>query len=167
MIAYLLWFVSGFGALGFHRFYLGKIGTGILYLFTGGLFGLGGLYDLFTLPAQVREANLQLGYRRAILGLEDGRPSFRRQFRSDIENKFSNKESIERIILRTAKKNDGIATPSEVALEGDISLDDAKKNLDKLVNQGYAEMRVSKNGALVYYFAEFSKGDSNPDLEDF
>ncbi|MDR1107200.1 MAG: NINE protein, partial [Treponema sp.] len=26
-IAYLLWFLSGFGALGFHRYYLGKIPT--------------------------------------------------------------------------------------------------------------------------------------------
>lgn len=38
-----------FGVLGFHRFYLGKIGTGILYLFTGGLFGAGLLYDILKL----------------------------------------------------------------------------------------------------------------------
>jgi TM2 domain-containing membrane protein YozV len=56
-IAYLLWLVSGFGALGLHRFYLGKILTGILWMCTGGLAGIGALYDLFTLPWQVREAN--------------------------------------------------------------------------------------------------------------
>jgi hypothetical protein len=56
-IAYLLWLVSGFGALGLHRFYLGKIFTGILWMCTGGLLGIGCLYDLFTLPFQVREAN--------------------------------------------------------------------------------------------------------------
>jgi hypothetical protein len=56
-IAYLLWLVSGFGALGLHRLYLGKIATCILWACTGGLFGIGSLYDLFTLPFQVKEAN--------------------------------------------------------------------------------------------------------------
>lgn len=34
------------GGLGIHRFYVGKIGTGILYLFTGGLFGIGWIIDI-------------------------------------------------------------------------------------------------------------------------
>lgn len=34
------------GVLGGHRFYAGKIGTGVLYLFTGGLFGVGIVVDL-------------------------------------------------------------------------------------------------------------------------
>lgn len=35
------------GGLGIHRFYVGKIGTAILYIFTlGGFFGIGALIDL-------------------------------------------------------------------------------------------------------------------------
>ena len=34
------------GFLGIHRFYVGKIGTGILYMFTIGLFGIGVIVDL-------------------------------------------------------------------------------------------------------------------------
>lgn len=37
------------GAIGVHKFYEGKIGMGILYLFTGGLAGIGVIIDLITL----------------------------------------------------------------------------------------------------------------------
>ena len=45
------------GALGVHRMYMGKWLTGILYLFTVGVFGLGILYDLWTLNDQLTEVN--------------------------------------------------------------------------------------------------------------
>ncbi|MGL5614822.1 MAG: NINE protein [Sarcina sp.] len=38
-----------FGIVGAHRFLSNKIGTGILYLFTGGLFGIGWLCDIVTI----------------------------------------------------------------------------------------------------------------------
>ena len=50
----LLTFLGLFGA---HRFYLGKWGTGILYLLTGGLLLVGILYDFWTLNQQVSENN--------------------------------------------------------------------------------------------------------------
>lgn len=58
-VAYVLWFFLGL--LGIHKFYLGKVGMGILYLFTGGIFGIGWLIDLFTLAGQVRTYNATLG----------------------------------------------------------------------------------------------------------
>lgn len=43
-IAFILCFF--FGYLGFHRFYVGKVGTGIIYILSGGLFGIGIIYDI-------------------------------------------------------------------------------------------------------------------------
>ena len=47
------------GIFGIHRFYMGKVITGLLYLFTGGFFLLGVLYDLFTLNEQIDFENVQ------------------------------------------------------------------------------------------------------------
>lgn len=46
-VALLLWFFLG--VLGGHKFYEGKVGMGILYIFTFGLFGIGLLVDFFVL----------------------------------------------------------------------------------------------------------------------
>ncbi len=52
------WVLQTFlGIFGLHRMYLGKWGTGLLWLFTGGLFGVGYVYDYLTLNEQVSVAN--------------------------------------------------------------------------------------------------------------
>jgi len=45
------------GFFGIHRFYMGKWVTGVLYLLSGGIFGFGYLYDLWTLNDQVSLIN--------------------------------------------------------------------------------------------------------------
>jgi hypothetical protein len=153
-IAYLLWFVSGFGVLGFHRFYLGKIPTGLLWMCTGGLCLVGSIYDFFTLPRQVRRANME----RAMFG------SYGPQlWASPVAAKEV--ETVERSILRLAKANGGMVTASELALSANLSLEQAKKDLDGLVNKGFAEIRVRKTGTIVYTLPDMM--DRNAPLEDF
>jgi TM2 domain-containing membrane protein YozV len=48
------------GVFGIHRFYLGKIITGVIYLLTGGVLLLGVIYDYWTLNDQIDEIH----YRR-------------------------------------------------------------------------------------------------------
>ncbi|MFT4028499.1 MAG: TM2 domain-containing protein [Protaetiibacter sp.] len=55
--AYLLMLLSLVGVCGIQHFYLGKIGRGILWLLTVGLFGIGTIVDIFTLPSQTKTIN--------------------------------------------------------------------------------------------------------------
>lgn len=52
------WILQTFiGYLGVHRMYMGKWFTGILYLCTAGLAGVGWVYDFCTLNTQISERN--------------------------------------------------------------------------------------------------------------
>lgn len=154
-VAYLLWLFSGCGALGLHRFYLGKVGTGVLWVFTGGLAMVGSIYDLLTMRRQVEDANALALYRARLLTGEDDASGRGRGARIEA------RESIERTILRTAKRNKGEVTPGEVALDGDCTLDDAKKTLEKMAASGTIEMRVRSSGVVVYVFPEFAPGGND------
>jgi len=57
-LAYVMWFCLGIFSV--HRFYLGKIKTGILYLFTLQLLGVGWIIDLFILGKMVDKYNEDL-----------------------------------------------------------------------------------------------------------
>ncbi|MDR0374960.1 MAG: TM2 domain-containing protein [Treponema sp.] len=174
-IAYLLWLISGCGALGLHRFYLGKIPSGLLWMFTGGLCMVGSIYDFFTLGGQVRKANME----RALLdGYRNGAPLDAYEAGRRLGSRFVNDrhrdaayaggfvdgifgaksspngsrraDSIEQAILKVAKQNHGILSPSDVALYAGVSLDQAKKELDGMISKGHVEMRVKKSGGIAY-----------------
>jgi len=61
LIAYGLWFFLGL--LGIHRFYIGRWISGLIWMFTGGLFGIGWLVDAVLTYFMVEEENEAIGYR--------------------------------------------------------------------------------------------------------
>ena len=56
MMSYGLLFF--FGVFGIHRLYLGRYTSGIIYAFTGGLCGLGVIFDIFAIPSMCRNIPL-------------------------------------------------------------------------------------------------------------
>ncbi|MCG8652498.1 MAG: TM2 domain-containing protein, partial [Pirellulales bacterium] len=54
-VAWCLHFLLGI--FGVHRIYMGKIITGVIFMLTGALFGIGYVYDTLTLNEQVDQIN--------------------------------------------------------------------------------------------------------------
>jgi len=127
-------------------------------MFTGGMLGIGSIYDLVTLPSQVREAN----FRQAIIDESARRSVGNKSWRNVDDGKMhiiGDKESVEHVILKLAKANKGILTASELALSAHISIDEAKKDLDAMVSKGFAELRVRQSGSLVYTIPDLIDSD--------
>jgi hypothetical protein len=61
----------------------------------------------------------------------------------------------EKTVLRIARDKGGRVTPSLVALESDLSVEEAEKALDDLAKKGHASMVVREDGRIEYEFAEF------------
>lgn len=55
--AFGLWLACIVGLCGLHRFYLGRYVSGVIWLLTLGLLGVGQLIDLFLINGMVRQTN--------------------------------------------------------------------------------------------------------------
>lgn len=184
-LTYVLWLVGG--PLSIHRFYLGKYGSGFLYLLTGGLFGVGWVLDLFLIPGMVERQNLKMQLRQgasvniniqgqtgqvSIEPPQQAQTPFPSQFPA--QNKEQNKEllpvenpekKLEQTILSLARKFHGQLTPLELAANSALSLDEADKALENIVRKGYANMKVTDEGHIIYEFPGFLKFDTTNSLQ--
>ena len=147
---------------GLLRFYLKRNVTGVLYSLTAGFCFIGNILDIVQIPQMVKQANMELK-RREMRFLDD--PEENLSGVREIEYR-KREESIEKQILRSAKGNRGYTTPSEVALESDVSIEEARQALDYLVSKGFAEMKVSKTGTIVYHFPDILTPGAENTFED-
>ncbi|EFC37105.1 predicted protein [Naegleria gruberi] len=78
-VAYLLWLGCCIGLFGLHRFYLDSFILGIVWLVTGGLFGIGQLVDLILIPGMVDGCNLKYNNQKQVVITTTAQPVMAQQ----------------------------------------------------------------------------------------
>ena len=64
-------------------------------------------------------------------------------------------ETRERTVLRLARQEHGRLTPALVAVNSELTIDDAETQLREFADKGYAELHVTDDGRIEYVFMEF------------
>ena len=149
--AYLLWCTCFIGMCGLHRIYLGRYGTGFLYLFTFGLFGIGQALDLFQIGRMVEDENNRLLIRQ-IGGAEaltaGGGPRSLPAKRAPRTT-----EELQVSLAQAADQHGGQLTVAQAVAATSRSFKDVDRELNKMVVDGYIEVgNDEETGVLVYTF---------------
>lgn len=165
-LGYALWCLFFVGLAGIHRIYLGKYGTGILWLMTFGLFGIGQLVDLFNMKKLITDANVQAGYLthpRIVQQLEGSVRELAREIASGetpVSAVDRAKGSLRHRLLRAAMDNDGAISVTEGVAATDASFEDVEQTLRELVRTGYVDVdNAPDTGVIIYRFTEFRHSD--------
>ena len=153
-ISYGLWCTCLLGLCGVHRIYLGKYGTGILYLLTFGLFGIGQFVDLIRMRRLVADANIREGYAlhpRAAQQLLMQREASAQQG----SLKKSPKPLRLRLLEAAMVRGGAISVTEGVAATG-AGFEEVEETLRGLVQAGYVDVDNAPNsGVVIYRFTEF------------
>lgn len=181
-IAYLLWACSFFGVCGLHRLYAGKIVTGLIWLFTGGLFFIGQFIDLFLIPSMVDEYNIKHKLlsnegRQIIININTGTDSkteSKKFIQTEVkETRYdespnipllgkvgksffaSSSENLMKDLIELASRKNGRISVTDGVLATGRSFEEIEKTLNKMLKSGYVDIdNDPDSGIIIYKFRE-------------
>ena len=146
--AFLLWLACAVGLCGLHRIYLGRTFTGVLYMLTFGLFGVGQIVDLLRLRGLVADENLKdhalqaLAEKRALAG-RAGQPAL---------TAGSPPVPLRIELARSAARHGGKLSIATAVVETGHDFAVVEAALDQMAKEGYVDIDNSESGALLYVF---------------
>ena len=137
--AYLLWFFLGF--LGVHKFYLEKVGIGLLY-------------DLFTLGGQVDKYNTMHLLLRSGGGSPNQSNNQNVVVNVSVPDNPQSKQKIvnvEQEILKLAPEEP--LTMKQIIIKTGLTLDELEPTMERLIEKGIVKEMIEPDGKILYDLA--------------
>lgn len=168
--AYVLWLGGLLGLAGLHRLYNGEIRTGILWLCTWGLFGVGQVADLVLIPKMVETHNERLSDRFSRLQ-DDPTLSARIElvsmpYRSEL-GAVKSSPSLESAkflparndaivkLLRAAENRGGKLSVTQGVMATGLGFIEVESLLQEMLKSGYVDIgNDPETGIVLYEFKE-------------
>lgn len=152
LISYALCAAALIGFGGIHRLYNGKIGTGLLWFFTLGLFGVGQFVDLFLIPNMVEEYDLKLKMKYGVLPNGVPMPT---AMAVPTQVDTPQPEKLMLRLLKAAQKRDGKLSVTQAVLDTGEDFEIVEESLNDMVKKGYAHLENDPvKGTIIYDFPE-------------
>ncbi|HEU5059002.1 MAG TPA: TM2 domain-containing protein [Kofleriaceae bacterium] len=150
-MAFGLWLACLFGLAGIHRFYLGRPVTGVIWLFTWGLLGIGQLVDLVRLRDMVEDQNiLSEGRRQRALDRAERKALPPAPARDPVED-------LRQALLKAAASRGGSISVTQGVLATGKSFEEVEEALDAMAKKGYADIdNDPRSGVVVYKFGDLA-----------
>jgi TM2 domain-containing membrane protein YozV len=139
--AYALWALGLVSLCGIHRLYTGRYKSGLLYLATFGLCGIGQLLDLLFIDRLVEQANRES---IALAGLSPNPSLGSSALALPLEG-----EALDRAILRLCRTQ-GEVSLADLCLELHASREQIRERLQVLMREDLLTVSNAQDGRVVY-----------------
>jgi TM2 domain-containing membrane protein YozV len=149
--SYILCAVWFLGLGGLHRLYNGKIGTGLLWLLTFGVFGFGQFVDVFLIPNMIDEYQLKL---MAKNGLDpNGLPLSQPAIALTATRPTSDQLMVK--LLKAAQIKGGKLSVTQGVMATGASFAEVEAVLKQMLKSGYVSINNDPDtGTVFYHFHE-------------